>query len=300
MIKETITIMPEQAGTRIDALCTSLYPEYTRSHWSKYGMFVMGIRKYSSGTKTKEGQEWKVSCLEGPADMSHIAPWDYDLNVLHESKTWLAIEKPRGISMHPSQSEKSQQTIVNALVGKWKALAERKETIDGVEVSRPGLVHRLDKETSGVVLIAKTNQTLGEIQKHWDSTEKIYTAVVKGVPPVKGKIDAPITRDPKNRQLQTVMQSETAKDAVTYFERIATKDKYSLLRIRIPTGRMHQIRVHLTSIGFSIVGDNKYGGIDAPRMMLHATEITFADPDKGGECITVVCEYPKVFDTYVS
>ncbi len=175
--------------------------------------------------------------------------------------------------MHPSPTDPGQQTVVNALVHQFKQnLSKNSDTIDGQTVSRPGLVHRLDKGTSGVVMVAKNDQTHKALQENWKQTKKTYAAIVRGKPK-PGTIKSPIGRSDKDRKRMACKAD--GKSAITHFTVIKTENGYSQLEIDIETGRTHQIRVHLSAIGFAIVGDALYGGEDYPRMLLHAHKITF-------------------------
>lgn len=300
MTQHKFTVTEEQTGTRIDALAPQLVPDTSRSGWQARGEFERDGKKVTGKTKVVAGEEWTIRIAAATTADTSLEPWDFELNILAESDSWVAIEKPIGIAVHPSPSDPSQQTIVNALIAKFgKNLSQNADDIDGVEIPRPGLVHRLDKPTSGVLLVAKTDVAHRFFQEHWGETEKIYRTVVVGRPPVSGRIDAPIDRDPRDRQRMGVSSRSSAKDAETFFEREEeTLDgKFSLLRVRIPTGRTHQIRVHLSSIGFAIVGDTTYGGPSAARLMLHAEKLTFPDPDAKGEMRTVKCPVPTEFFT---
>jgi 23S rRNA pseudouridine1911/1915/1917 synthase len=255
-------------------------------------MFFHNGKQKKANTKVLIDQQWSVECeVETLLSSSDIEPWDFPLKILAESKSWVAIEKPEGISIHPSPSDRSQETIVNALVHQFGA----KLSSPDEDVPRPGIVHRLDKVTSGVLLVAKTNGAHKFFQEHWSDVIKTYFAVVTGNPPPKGKIEGGILRSSKDRQKMAVSSSEQSRSAVTFFETMETKGETSLLKINIPTGRTHQIRVHLSSIGFPIVGDEKYSGKEFKRVLLHAAELQFPDPDKKGKMMVVKSEVPDVF-----
>mgnify|MGYP000889306297 CR=1 FL=1 len=289
-MKEPFIVSVSEAGQRVDRLVAQKFPESSRSQWQKHGQFWIDEQEVLGGKKVKEGQNIECDLIE-PSSLSSDQPiWEYDLEVLAESKTWLVINKPVGASVHPSKSENSQKTIVNALLYKFG-----KDFRAGNDVLRPGIVHRLDKVTSGVLLIAKNTKTYDYLQEHWSEVEKFYYAVVSGCPTTKGKIEGGIMRDPKNKLRMTVSDEEKAKSAETYFEVISSQDDTSLLRVRIPTGRTHQIRTHLSSIGFPILGDELYGGASADRVFLHAEKLTFPDPDKKGERTSVESQLPKGF-----
>jgi len=293
---ETITIKNSQGGKRIDMLCAQIFPEISRSRWQKQGKFFCNGVEKSYKTKVKIGQIWEVHYKTKTFVTDEILPWDFPLTILEESQSWIAIEKPYGVSVHPSVTEKSQKTIVNALVHYLGTnLSENFDKIDGQRILRPGIVHRLDKTTSGVLLVAKTNQAHRFFQEHWKDFEKIYYAVVQGRPPKKGKIEGAIIRDSVHRKKMKVSLNAKAKEAVTFFERIDQNEKYSLLKILIPTGRTHQIRVHLCSIGFPILGDELYGGFVSERIYLHAHKLIFLDLDAKNKVKQIISDVPKSF-----
>jgi 23S rRNA pseudouridine1911/1915/1917 synthase len=286
-------VSEKNAGKRMDTLASELVPEFSRSRWQKAGVFIRNGKIASYKAKSAVGDSWVLSCEPASGLPPQLEAWDFPLHILAESKSWLVIEKPIDVSIHPSASEPDQHTIVNALAHqfpKWeKAFSD--------EPLRPGVVHRLDKPTSGVLLVARTDAALRYFQDHWKETEKWYRAVVSGRPPQSGRIEAAISRDFKNRTKMTVQGGSHAKDAESYFERdsLSVDEKSALLRVRIPTGRTHQIRVHLSAIGFPLLGDVKYGGEKADRLFLHAEKLTFPDPDKNGEMTTVACPVPEGF-----
>jgi len=302
MKKQEITITEDLVGKRIDTIAAQLFPEFSRSQWQKKGEFKEKSGKRTSAKKTKVrlGEVWEVRIKQNPANnLNQAVAWDFPLEILAESESWAAIYKPVGISIHPSQSAPEPKTIVNALVHHFgENLAKNSDGLDGQEIEKPGIVHRLDKTTSGVLLVAKTNKTHAFLQKNWDKVEKTYLAVVENRGhrlPKSGKITAGITRDPRNRQRMTVSNEESAKLALTFFEKIAENKKFTLLKINIPTGRTHQIRVHLSSIGFPIHGDEKYGGKPAERVLLHAEKIVFPNPDQNGEMMEIIAPVPAEF-----
>jgi len=220
---------------------------------------------------------------------------DIPLDIIYEDENILIINKQAGVIVHPGDGNPNG-TIVNGLLYKYENSLNFCKIFDNPY--RPGIVHRLDKTTSGVLLVAKTNKTHAFLQKNWDKVEKTYLAVVENRGnklPKSGKITAGITRDPRNRQRMTVSNEESAKLALTFFEKIAENKKFTLLKINIPTGRTHQIRVHLSSIGFPIHGDEKYGGKPAERVLLHAEKIVFPNPDQNGEMTEIIAPAPAEF-----
>ncbi len=300
-MKETITITAEQAGKRIDATAAEVFSDVSRSQWQKYGKFILDGKEKKSNVKIVEGQEWTLE-YEAPSIFDgKLEPWDYPLKVLKETDDYVVIKKPIRISIHPSPSEPTQKTIVNALVHQFgKNLSEGSQEIDGKSIARPGIVHRLDKPTSGVLLVAKNNKTHKFFTDNWDKVEKIYYAMVGGNPPEKGNIEGEIVRDPENRKRMKVMKSDKARNARTEFDTVQRdiglgtgNGNGSLLKIKIHTGRTHQIRVHLRSIGHPVVGDDLYDGAIAKRLMLHAYSLKFPDPQTG-EMVEVTSEVPFI------
>ena len=278
MPQHNITITPEQDGLRIDQVAARILPNVSRNMLQKQARFVCDDKVFPGKTRVLADQVWTV-LLPETIEKDPLAPWDFGLEILQESASWLAINKPIGIAVHPSPSDPDPHTIVNALVGRYQ--------LSGDAV-RPGIVHRLDKPTSGVLLIAKTDAAHRFFQDHWKNVSKFYTAIVLGHPPARGRIEGGILRDSKNRTRMTVSADPEAKDSTTLFETRETKGKYALLRVQILTGRTHQIRTHLQAIGFPIVGDSSYGGESAARLYLHATELHFPDPDKKGAITTII------------
>ena len=292
MITETFTVNDGEIGQRIDVLSAQKFPELSRSRWQKKGKFELDGVEKPAKTKVRSGDNWTISCAP-ETTCDDLKAWDHPLKVLAESDSWVVIEKPYGIAVHPSISDSSQKTVVNALVHMFgEKLSENFDEIEGREIPRPGLVHRLDKTTSGVMLIAKTNEAHRYFQDNWKEFEKTYHCVVQGQPPINGKVESGITRDPHRRQRMTAANNDKAKWSVTTFERLEVVDKKALMKVNIHTGRTHQIRVHLSSIGFPVIGDVLYGDPKAARVMLHASELKFMNPDKDGEMVSVTSELP--------
>ncbi len=205
------------------------------------------------------------------------------LSVLYEDHDMLAIDKPAGLVVHPAPGH-DRGTLVNALLHRYPDLAG----IGGA--GRPGIVHRLDKDTSGVIIIARNQAAYLALvhQFRQRSVQKEYRAIVRGVPvPVAGRIDAALARHPRDRQRFAVTH-HGGRAALTYFRVIETLSDASLLGVRIATGRTHQIRVHLAWRGHPVIGDPRYGSRAqrrrdpaVPRQMLHARRVGFMHPVSG-------------------
>lgn len=289
--KFSITIQPQDVGKRIDQIALD---GISRSQIIKYGVFEKKQTQYPGKTKVQEGEAWEI-IISLPQGL-HLEPWDANLQVLYDSKTWAVVKKPYGVSVHPSPSDQSSQTMVHALLHHFGAsLADHYDEIDGAQIPKLGLVHRLDKTTSGLLLIAKTNETLAYFQQHWKSVDKFYTAIVQGTPPVKGKIEAALDRDRKDRTKMAVVPDGQGKPSLTTFEKIDGNEKKSKLWVELHTGRTHQIRIHLSAIGFPIIGDELYGGAKADRILLHATKLVIPDPDNKEKKVEVECNPPGEF-----
>ena len=225
----------------------------------------------------------------------NIEAEDIPLNIIYEDDDLIIINKPSGMVVHPGNGNESG-TLVNALMHYTNKLSD----VNG-EV-RPGIVHRIDKDTSGIMIAAKNNKAheiLSDMLSRHE-IEREYIALVKGeFPNDTATIDAPIGRDEKNR-IRMCVTGKNSKDAITHLKVIKRYKGYTLLRLKLETGRTHQIRVHLNYIGYPIVNDPLYGTCDNPNFgqFLHSTSIRFTHPITGKELFFEV-PVPKEFDTYL-
>ena len=220
--------------------------------------------------------------LTAPPDTS-LAPESIPLSVAFEDEHLLVVDKPAGLVVHPSAGH-GTGTLVNALLGRARDRGEPLGSVAGV--GRPGIVHRLDKETSGLIVVAKTDAAQAVLMKQFGerTVEKEYLALVRGEAPApRGRIQAPIGRDPRDRQRMAVVAG--GRESATEYEQLATGGGYSLLSLHPLTGRTHQIRAHLAYLGLPIAGDLRYGGGEGPgglrRQFLHAARLAFDHPDGG-------------------
>jgi len=241
---------------------------------------VAGERARSSD-RLGGGEEISV-VLSAPPD-PRIEPELIPLRVAYEDADMLIVDKPAGMVVHPSAGH-DRGTLVHALVGRAHAQGQRLGSIAGVE--RPGIVHRLDKETSGLLLIAKTDAAQSSLMAQFGdrSIQKDYVALVRGAPSApRGRIEAPVGRDPGDRQRMAVVAG--GREAVTDYEIIGSGGGYSLLTLHPRTGRTHQIRAHLAYLLLPIAGDLRYGGGIGPgglhRQFLHASGIALQRPLDG-------------------
>lgn len=204
-----------------------------------------------------------------------LAAESIPLRVAYEDDSMLIVDKPAGLVVHPSAGHASG-TLVNALLGRARERGERLGSIAGMD--RPGVVHRLDKDTSGLLVIAKSDAAQAVLMRQFGerSVDKLYLALVRGVPASpRGRIEAPVGRDPRDRQRMSVVAA--GRDAITEYEVLGSGSGYALLALQPRTGRTHQIRAHLAYIGLPIVGDVRYGGGVGPgglaRQFLHAARL---------------------------
>ena len=211
-------------------------------------------------------------------DQRPLEPESLDIPVVWEDEHLLVVDKPAGIVVHPAGS-----TIAGTLVNGLLTLGAA-----GGENDRPGIVHRLDKNTSGLMIVARSDDAHQRLQEliRKREVERRYLALVKGAPKSQtGRIEAPIGRDRHERARHSI-DTDTPRDAVTWFELKETIGERALLELRLETGRTHQIRVHLEAIGLPISGDPVYGGaddLDLDRQFLHAYELRFRHPFSGQE-----------------
>ena len=223
------------------------------------------------------------------ASDSPVEREDIPLEILYQDRDLAVVVKPQGMVVHPAFGHTSG-TLVNAVLARWPQIA------DFSEPSRAGIVHRLDKETSGVIVVAKTRETLEYLRRLFKEREvhKRYLALVEGMPDTpSGIIDAPIGRDPAQRKRMAVVRD--GREAITEYHVLETYADHTLLEVFPQTGRTHQIRVHLAFIGTPVVGDTVYGrrkqAIRMKRHFLHAASITFPRPESG-ELLTVEAALP--------
>ncbi len=239
-------------------------------------MRVNGTQPRKSGQLLEEGD--RVEITFPPPEPLDLIPEDIPLDILYEDSNVLVVNKPAGMVVHPAAGH-SAGTLVHAALAHVTDL----QGIGGKK--RPGIVHRLDKDTSGIILIAKNQASHIWLQRQFKSrdVEKIYLALVDGRPTTsEGRIIAPIYRDPSHRQRMAIAPEGKGRYAETEYEILKKYKEYTLLRVHPLTGRTHQIRVHLSSIHIPIVGDKIYGlknpSLPIGRHFLHASEIAIRLP----------------------
>lgn len=293
----TITIEAENAGERIDKALSTIQAEWSRSQISNWladeNIKVNGIDvkpKY----KVRVGDVIEVTVPE--VEDLEIIPEDLNLEIVYEDADVLVVNKPRGMVVHPAPGHASG-TLVNGLMHHCTDLSG----INGV--ARPGIVHRIDKDTSGLLMVAKNDVAHASLvdQLVNKTVTRKYTALVHGhIAHDKGTIDAPIGRDTKDRQKQAIV--DNGKHAVTHFQVIERFGHFTLVECRLETGRTHQIRVHMNYIGYPLAGDPKYGPkktIDFPGQVLHAGVLGFVHP-VSGEYLEFSSPLPADFEQLLS
>ena len=256
-----LLITEEDAGSRLDIVLTKLLPELTRSNLKKIielnQVKINNIIINSPSKKLKINDNIEINLI--PKQEIKIEPYKTKLNIVFEDKDILVINKPAGMVVHLGAGNYTE-TLVNALIYKYKKLSD----LNGS--TRPGIVHRIDKETSGLLVVAKNNKAHAHLGKQFNdhSIARTYQALVWGVlRPLSGRIETLIGRSRKNRQLMSVTEI-TGKKAVTNYSTLKVFDirdipKISFVECQLETGRTHQIRVHMAYKGNSLLGDQQYG-----------------------------------------
>jgi len=278
----------EDARQRVDMVLVKYLPGLSRSKIQalvKAGRVTLRGEPVRSSGEVQAGDLFRVE-EEPPKPPAGARPEDIPLEILHEDADLLVVNKPAGMVVHLGAGHE-EGTLVNALLHHAGSLSS------GSEEHRPGIVHRLDKETSGCIVVAKNDRTHAALSAQFADRQvkKTYLAVVRGRPRhTKGTIDLAIGRHPVQRQKMTPRRAPSGRDAVTDYELLATRDGWALIACMPRTGRTHQIRVHLQHLGHPIAGDPLYGKRgDFARHLLHAWRLEFTHPSTGG---IIRCEAP--------
>lgn len=296
-MQKQIKIAFEEAWMRMDRIIENhLKPEHSRSEIQKWirekRIRVNGITITKPAHKMNPDDvvEFTIPELKPPV----VIPKNITIEVIYEEDEFLVVHKPVGLTVHPGAGNR-QDTLVHALMGMGAELS------DCAGSDRPGIVHRLDKETSGLLLVAKTNRMhrlltdLFQMRKIY----KEYRAVVEGhMGRLEDRIDLPIGRHPYHRTKMAVRFDEGGKEAVTDYRVLEEMPRSSLLAVKLITGRTHQIRIHMTEKGHPVLGDPVYGKRKASRLMLHAYQIAFEHPLTCEE-MRFTCETEENFNRVV-
>ena len=294
MYNNTFLVNSLDVDSRLDKFLDQKL-EINRSQIKKHiesGNILLNGKIVKAGYSLKKGDTITVSF----EDEEKILPEKIDFNVVYEDEYLAIISKPQDLVVHPGAGNKSG-TLVNGLLYKFKNLS------NPVDEDRPGIVHRLDKDTSGLMIIAKKDKAyykLVEMFKNHE-IEKHYLAIVHGNIYEDFHVEAPIGRDPNNRIKMKVIE-ENSKKASTSFHVLKNFDKFTLLDVTLHTGRTHQIRVHLSYVNHPVVGDETYGiknNYKINKQLLHAYKLKFIHPFTGEE-LEIVDEFPKRFIDFMA
>mgnify|MGYP005831883701 CR=1 FL=1 len=290
----TIQIDESQKNDRIDKVLSTQNEEWSRSQvqqWIKDGQILVNGEKTKPNYKCSVGDDITVTIPEPEALV--VLPEEMDLDIYYEDADVIVVNKPRGMVVHPAVGHASG-TLVNGLMAHCKDLSG----INGV--LRPGIVHRIDKDTSGLLMVAKNDFAHEKLvnQLVAKTVTRKYQAIVHGVISHDvGTVDAPIGRDKKDRQAMTVT-NENSRNAVTHFRVIERFKDFTHIECQLETGRTHQIRVHMKYIGYPLAGDPKYGpkkSLDIEGQALHAGILGFIHP-RTEEYMEFVAPNPPEFE----
>ena len=289
------TIIAEESGERIDALLARSLPDLTRSRLQKLieaGHVTVGNVPVKKNYRCSAGD---IISVELPSlECAELVPQDIPLDIVYEDDDLIVVNKPRGMVVHPAPGH-ADGTLVNALL--WHC----GDSLSGIGGERrPGIVHRIDKDTSGLLIVAKndfSHQALS-LQLADHSLYRVYEAVVHGrFKEPSGTVDKPIGRHSVDRKRMAVTD-KNAKNAVTHWELLHTYSGFSHIRCRLETGRTHQIRVHMAHIGHPLLGDGVYGAPSPEKGLsgqcLHARMLRFVHP-RTGEDVTLEAPLPEYF-----
>ena len=284
-------ISPEYSGQRLDSVIAKLFPDFSRSKlksWLDSGaIYINDVPLIKPSKKVNGGEEVKILIKE--EKLISAEPQNIQFEVKHKSKDFLIVDKKAGMVVHPGAGN-HQNTLLNALLFKFPELEN---------LPRAGIIHRLDKETSGLMIIASNQNSYKNLSEQISKrlVKRTYQAFAVGNISRSGKIEEPVGRHPRNRQKQAV--TEKGKYALTRYTVLKKYGNYTHLEVNLETGRTHQIRVHMSHIGFPLIGDVLYGRKKRfakstnsdlreviekfPRQALHASNLAFKDIDSGNE-----------------
>ena len=287
-MNKAYSFIADKTGVRLDKYVGEECSELSRTHAQKLiadGHITVNDRVAKVGLKLSIGD--RVNVIIPSTAPTSLSPEAIPLDIIYEDDDLLVVDKPAGLAVHPAPGHPGH-TLVNAILSHLPGLAETSNSL------RPGIVHRLDKDASGIMVVAKNNAAQLNLIDQFKarSVVKAYLVLVKGhLTPENGIIEAPIGRDPRNRKRMAVVAE--GKEARTQYHVIKYIGNYTLLEVRTETGRTHQIRVHLSAIGFPVVSDTVYGVKSAflSRQFIHACRLGFHLPSTG-EYVEFTLELP--------
>ena len=283
-----VALDASHAGWRLDRALAATVPSLSRERLkvlTKSGALTLDGKAVRDPATKVRGDERYVLAVPAP-EPAHNEPQDIPLPIVYEDEHLLVVDKPAGLVVHPAAGNRDG-TLVNAL------LHHCGDSLSGIGgVARPGIVHRIDKDTSGLLVIAKHDKAHEGLAKQFasHSIDRRYLAIVSGVPrQAEGTVDAPLARSSQNRKKIAIVPEGKGKRAVTHWKRLALLRDAALVECRLETGRTHQVRVHMASIGHPLVGDPVYGRgktthrkllnqLDFKRQALHAAHLGFIHP----------------------
>ncbi|MCR5546384.1 MAG: RluA family pseudouridine synthase [Lachnospiraceae bacterium] len=291
---EEIIIDIENDQKRLDVILAEFYSDLSRSHFQK---LIKDGEILVNGEKKKPSYKCQVDDVVSVGDIEakpvEILPEDIPLDILYEDEDLLVVNKPKNMVVHPAPGHPSG-TLVNAI------MYHCGDSLSGINGEiRPGIVHRIDRDTTGSLVICKNDTAHISLAKQMKdhSVNRIYLGIVIGSNlPDEGMVDAPIGRDPKDR-IKMAINERNGKNAITHYKTLAQNEGYGLMAFRLETGRTHQIRVHMASLGYPLLGDEVYGPKKCPFKLegqsLHAYKLGFIHPgtDEYLECNAPIPEY---------
>ena len=305
-IVKNIKLSSLYAGSRLDIVIAKEYPEYSRTHikkWIEKGFLTLDGKQVKPRTKIMGNEIVEIRAEE--EELIKDLPEDIDIDIIFEDKDLIVVNKASNLVVHPGAGNK-KGTLVNGLLAHNRNLSF---------LPRAGIVHRLDKNTSGLLISAKNESTYINLVRQLKERliSRKYLALVVGEPISGGKIDAALGRHPRYRTKQAVVKK--GKNALTFYKIVEKYRGYSLLEASLSTGRTHQIRVHFSYLGYPIVGDNTYGGkrkfpagiseitrekiSQFPRQALHASKLQFRHPQTGDK-VSLHAPLPKDMSDLIS
>ena len=280
-MNEILHHVADSPANRLDRWLALQWPELSRARWQKSvaaGLVTINGTPAKASEGVRLGDHITAQAPPPAAVPESVTPENIPLEILYEDDALLCLNKPPGLVVHPAVGH-WKGTMVNAILHYCKGVST------GGHPMRPGIVHRLDKDTSGCILVAKTDAAHTHLARQFAdrTTEKTYLAVVRGKPrTTAGSLTGAIARHPVHRHRMAVSLRPEAREAETQWRVLVTEARLSLLECRPKTGRTHQIRVHLKDLGHPIAGDRVYGGgADYPRQLLHAWQLSITHPVTG-------------------